>query len=530
MALNIRNNAAEKPSTPLTLERAISSPDWLSSPYWPVSQETLRSQCIGPLRQITFLANRVEKDLQPIMNLITPAVASWGAALIEAALMAPYGTSDQGGVIQQSLFDENKKLELISGTQPKQNRNMTEFEVKIRNIFRTGSWSRFGNIYPNFMSPQIIALTHNPLLIETASKNRGGIFFHHGDVYLNRLLPSSENKIGERAERVAELLANCLSEKAELSEDLGIRYHSLCFEIILNFAMRAERDLTALQNVELPEHVWMGTFAKWSSRAIGLAVMSRGGKVTVFDHGGGVGNVDDQDHFQQEICAGASFVASSPMAADMIRSNFSGLSISPERIIAGSGDPSFRKVSRSTPRNRAMKKNVLYATTIFRGHRQFSPALLPDPVYLIWQEKVLCALKRMPVETLFKPAPEGLLVHKPHPLAKVFETSYKAFEMHLERSDIFVFDYAHTTTFWKALCSNSTVILFDLGVNALSPVMRKMLNERAKIIIVEFGSDGIPILNEEQFIDAISAAKTEDPTFFRELVCAEKGVDPWPSW
>ena len=324
--------------------------------------------------------------------------------------------------------------------------------MSLRNIFRTASWSSPKTFLENVFSSEITALTHNPLLVETAKHYRKAVSFQHGDIFLQKALVRFQNRTSQAAAEVASILSKALIETEGLPEELTSKHKTLFFDMVYSFASRAERDLFVLGKEMLPQHVWTGTFGKWSSRAIGLAVMSNGGSVTAFDHGGGVGNVYDVDHFRQEVSAGASFLASSPRAAQLIREELVGPDVSSDQILCGSGDPSFKKFTQKLRKRNVRSKTAVYSTTIFRGHRQFSPALLPDPIYLIWQKKVLSCLGAMPVHSLFKPAPEGLLVNQPHPLGNSFNTSYKPFEEHMEDCDIFIFDYA-PTTFWKS-CSD----------------------------------------------------------------------------
>lgn len=521
---------AKRPAVPLTLEQASLSPEWLNEPWWPLSQQKLRKHCVRPLRNISRISKDADKELLPIINLISPAVAHWGGALIEASLMCQKGNFSGTTVLHQGLFDKEKQNYFLSSIAPKENKRMGFLETQVRQLLRTSSWSNIDTLIPNLIFPKITAFAHNPLVVEMAGGSEFSVGFQHGDTFLNSALKQGKLQSFQRAKAVTELLLDEMEETEEFSDELASKHKLFFREIIYLFAKRAENDLAALSNVRLPEKIWTGTFLKWSSRALGLATMLNGGSAVSFDHGGGVGNVADSDFFQSEISGGASFVACSPMAASMIRNTLLDIHHSPNQIFAGSGDPTFKKIKNRQRIRRKSDQKVVYATTVFRGNRQYAPALLPDPVYLIWQRQVLSALKKMPGEVIFKPAPEGFLKAQAHPLAVDFNTSYEPFEIYLDDADIFVFDYVHSTTFWKALCSERPVILFDLGVNALNPFIKNELEKNIKIIEVIFGNDGIPKINREQFFEALAVMEPRDPSFFRELICAEESGSRWPSW
>lgn len=516
---------SSRPPLPLTLKAAMTESRWQETPWWPISQSQLRVECGQSLRCVRDAVRTVPSELEAIVQLIAPLAANWSAALTNAAIMLrdsrryeTLGLSD----LQRGLFDEEARRSFLSSLQPKSIPPIGRYEAGLRHVVRTLSWSTPLNVLRNLFAPRVLAVSHNSLMVRMARQSNSGVAFRHARICLDESLAKQHQFRTELAYEAAHSVAKALAVPEGLHGKLEEGYRSFLMGILVHFALRAERDLKALDAIPFPAEVWTGSFGSWLPRAIGLTVLRRGGNVLAFDHGGGVGNVCDADYFEvMEVCGGASFVASSPVAADMIRKTLLRPEIPHSRVIAGVGDPAFCQVPKKKPAVTG-RRRVVYSTTIFHGDRQFHPAMLPDPVYLHWQRQVLDALADMPVAATFKPAPEGLLRGEKHPLEGIVPTSDALFEKHLANGDVFIFDYAHTTTFWKALCSGSAVILLDMGVNALSPSMRAMVERRAEIINVKFANDGMPYLDKELFKDTIMTVGSADPGPFRELICAEQ--------
>jgi hypothetical protein len=516
---------------PLTLDAALTATDWQKNPYWPVRQSELRLRDERLLRAMQQGFSRLDPDFGNIVRLVTPTVRTWYMVFVEAALMAR--DTRRYDVIgnheaMRSLYDDELRQQFIAGIAPKALPPMGYFESAFRNFARTLSWSSADNVARNCFHPEIMVVSHNSLLVETARRTRRGIAFRHADVLLNRARQRNSGNVTDKARIAAEWLLDLLiAETVGLPEDIVCRLHVTLKSLLMALAARSERDLSIAETLSWPQEIWMGTFNKWQSRVIGLVVLKRGGKVCTFDHGGGVGNLFSPDFFQtHELGGGNHFVATSPLAADMIRKTLLGAEIPSSRILEGLGDPYFRAVPKQTYRKNKTPR-LIYVPTIFRGYRNFG-MFLPDPVYLHWQRQVLYALAGMPVASLFKPAPEGLLRGRANPLAGIIPHSYELFEKHLSDADVFLFDCAHTTTLWKALCTNSAVILLDLGISLLGSEMRALLEKRARIILVSFSEEGMPILDVAALRDAVLSARPGDPEPFRAL-CAGEGTErEWP--
>lgn len=524
-------NSKNEMSLPLTLFAALQDKKWLAHPYWPMDRERAKL-CQKSLPGLFLRMSReANPEFHDIVDLISPHICMWLSAVLEAAFLFREKDRNDDALLTHdlaaALIDKERRDHFLSRLEPKRLEKMGRMEAGFRHTARALSWSRPRTFWRNLFSPGTLAIAHNPLLVETARSTIGGIGFFHGSHLLDIALKNHGRSLTGKTEGVLKFMLSYLSWEESFPEWIIQSCQELMAEIIHYFAEMAERDLAALSMMPLPERIWTGTLTPWVSRAISLSVLARQGVVHAFDHGGGVGNnMDSASRFLHlEICRHSTFVATSALAADMYRKRLIDDVVMKEQILAGPGDPSFRAVPRRSI-VKQKRKQVVYAPTVFYGFRQYSLYFLSDPVYLYWQRQVLEALAQMKIVPLFKPHPEGLLRGQVNPLSGIVPTSTSLFENHLQDGDVFVFDYVHSTTFWKALCSDSAVVLFDLGTSHVIPEMRALLEKRVRIINVEF-ERGIPVWNANQFPDAILTAQPKDPTPFRVLCGGEKGNVQW---
>jgi hypothetical protein len=179
------------------------------------------------------------------------------------------------------------------------------------------------------------------------------------------------------------------------------------------------------------------------------------------------------------------------------------------RLVAGDGDPEFAFPVKTRPRNARLR--VVYATTLLRGPMQYHDGLLPDTIYLDWQMRVAEALSGMAIEATVKPHPESRYPNGRNPLSSVARVSSVAFEKLIPETDVFVFDFGQTTTFWKGLATAQPVVYLDLGLTNLQPEVRSALEMRAAVIRVTYDERNRPILDRKALAEAIAAAKPAGP-------------------
>ena len=128
-------------------------------------------------------------------------------------------------------------------------------------------------------------------------------------------------------------------------------------------------------------------------------------------------------------------------------------------------------------------------------------------------------LAEMPVDLVCKPATEGLLNGRDHPIAEIAPVKTVLFEDVMHEADVFVFDYPASTTFCESLCTDRPVVLIDLGLTRFSAAVAPLIERRCRIVTATFGHDNRPRIDRQALADAIlGGPEREDPSDFQCLL------------
>jgi hypothetical protein len=370
-------------------------------------------------------------------------------------------------------------------------------------------------------------VTHNPLLVAEAHRRPERVSFCHASLILEATQRRSGTRQSSLDPGLIERMAALVVADTALDEPFRGRVTTLCRRLALRWLSAAARDLAALrESRDVPVEVWSGTGGNWASRAIGLEALRRGGRVVRFDHGGSAGmTTDDAQLVFGELAVSSRFVLPSRGLVGSVEAGEARSRLETWHSCAldgGRGDPSFRSVPRRASHRASVRPRVIYAPTLLRGLRQYHTGLLPDPVYLDWQLRLAEALLTLPLDLLCKPHPEGLLRGQRHPLAAVAPTSEALFETHIEEADVFVFDYAESTTFWKALCTSTPVVFIDLGTAEFSRTVLPRLQTRCTVLKAAFDAENRPQVDTEALAEAVlHGPASADPSAFRALLAGD---------
>ena len=245
-----------------------------------------------------------------------------------------------------------------------------------------------------------------------------------------------------------------------------------------------------------------------------------------FDHGGSNGLIDCPESFALiELFPSTEYVAATCQAAETIIESGGPKLLAPlaeTKIIGHHGDPTYKKVPIFRKLHKGSKLRVVYAPSALIGFRHPFHNLLQDTVYLNWQMDLAENLNKLPIDLICKPHPEGLMEGKRHPLEGIASTNYGKFEDLIEDTDIFIFDYPPSTTFWESLCTDRRVVLIDLGISGFSKSVRPLVNARCHTLEAEWDSDNRPFVNQDALADSIlGKSKNYDPMPIRRLLVNE---------
>ena len=151
------------------------------------------------------------------------------------------------------------------------------------------------------------------------------------------------------------------------------------------------------------------------------------------------------------------------------------------------------------------------------------PPRLPDLVNLDWQMRFAELLRGMPIELTCRPHPEGLFSNRPNPLGDVVPLSPRVFEDLIADTDVFVFDYIQSTTFYEALCTDRPIVLIDFGLPIYTGDARALLEARCRIVPARFDERNRPHVDTKELTEAVCGGdRLADPIAFRELLAGRE--------
>lgn len=394
-----------------------------------------------------------------------------------------------------------------------------------RRLFRIASWTKSPlRLARAMIVPDHVAISHNGLMRDVAASSGDAISFQHAEhIFLSgrALAPSDgyEERVNDIVERYESVIARSYPAAGPMLNRMLALYRQSAPAI----AQRAARDLDGLSRLKnLPCSLWVGSAGPYAVRAIAIEVRRRGGKTAGFDHGGSLSMM--QDPFQialRELSVNDRYVLPT---AGCVRAVTQTSAVEASRpfgnvqLVAGPGDPTFR-IPQRQERNRSRRKpRLYYMVTIFRGLRQYAPPLLPDPVYLDWQYRLVEAVKQMGVDLICKPHPEGILRGKRHPLEDVTQVEYRNFEEIMDDADAFLYDYTQSTTFWEAVCTDRPITLIDFSITQFNAMVTPLVERRCRIIKARWDDRNLPSVDSKELADAIMSKQAIDPSEFRNLL------------
>ena len=157
--------------------------------------------------------------------------------------------------------------------------------------------------------------------------------------------------------------------------------------------------------------------------------------------------------------------------------------------------------AQDSPRNRPSKQSersvrfrprVMYAPGQLKGFWQVLPSKLPNLVYVDWTVRLAHMLKKMPIELVCRPHPNGPFGGAKHPLASVATVPEEPFEELLDDVEVVVTDSPFSRVLCAALGSDKPIIYLDPGHNYFSDEVLPLVKERCTIIDLDYDDRGLP--------------------------------------
>jgi hypothetical protein len=509
--------------------------DWRKRLAWPVAyHETAAASC-AVLRALVEVIGgyRDDVDMRDVLLLAAPIISSSSMPLVEAALQVQHEKA--AGL---RLMGRVPELDFLRGSGAEGRplpRGTSAFRpvtlprgLYWRRLARVKSWTPWHRLPLTMISPRAIAVSHNALLRDFALARGHRVGFHHAAALFQRIGPRGA-PLGDPAQHVAaaQQVAAALSAVTGLDAAYRERLRLLIEDQALWVIGEAARDLAAVRGLRgVPVELWAGTGTYWPTRVLSLETLRRGGSITRFDHGGGTGLNEFRDVWNlTDLSVSSRYVVPTETIARRIEASpVLGELPVPRRveIIGHTGDP---LIAKTTGRPRVApcgRRRVLYTPLPLLGFRQVVPAYLPDPVNLDWQMRVAAMLKALPVDFVCRPHPEGLLKGRQHPIAAIVEPSPIPFEKQVPETDVFVFDYVQSTTFYEALCTDRVIVLLDMGLPIFEPELRGAIERRCRVVPVRFNERNLPQVDPAALREAVCGGTDRgDPAEFRLYLLGE---------
>lgn len=508
--------------------------DWRDMAWWPVSiDETARLQQDWMRMVLDFALNEQDEEIVDSVLLGFAGLAPRSLPIAEAALVLQRAR-DMGAVLA-GVPDEVSWLDGASNAAtppidsiPHMPELIAARHPLAKRLVLTARWNRPWQVPGALLSPDATVMVANQFLNDEARQS--SLVLSYRDA--GALVQATRARAGRPAATfdvaaVAQRFVSKALEICPVSGDIRERLSRVLFAKVDAVLRICGADIAAIRHVErLPEAIWGGTGNAYALRVIALEVLRRGGKVTLFDHGGTTAMLRAADAFAtRELAVCTEYVMPSPGLAKLQELQESVERVRPlrsSRVAGGRGEKHLLQLPLRKSRSVRARPRVVYVTAVTRGLHRTGAVPLPDSVYVEWQLRVAEALLQMPVDLVCKPHPAGAFSGRRHPLESVAPTTYVPFEETMPDADVFVFDRCASTTFWESVCTDRPIVYLDMQMLSLAKEVRPMFDRRCRSVPVHFDALNRPQFDADAFREAVlGATEAADPTEFQQLLIDE---------
>lgn len=482
--------------------------NWRENFYWPIKYPDLREKIkLWCDNYAEYCYQNKDTNKFDLLSLVSVLIIPETTKLIWLSTIANDFDEmyDELVNLKPTNFDKLAKVEHVRLALLR--RKFQEFRFNFSSI----------NKKRKFEKTRRLLISHNSLLRNSAKETNGIFSFYHASTLLleQRLNYHAKNHEPDRQiEELTRDLAFLFLESLQYlpAEIIQITLDKMK-EFTHNYLYLAQKDIVAISKLELPfDEIWMGTAGYYPTRLIALHSKKNGIKTKSFDHGGSTFMVKyPSNRYLLDMSIVDQLVLPNHKAVEnfkQINDDYFYKKLNIAEVIAGFGDPYYAAVKNWRQRPSSAPIQALYCLTLLGGFKQNQPTLLPDLVAVDLQFRVISWLKECGITPKIKPHPgtnlDGLLKH---PLGTEAEILTEPFESVAKNAEIFIFDYAQSTTFWAALCTNRPVILIDTKITEFDHKTRELLAGRCYIIETEFDDRGRCIFAESQLTDALLRAR-----------------------
>ena len=497
--------------------------DWRERLHWPIAHVDIAD--IGhrvPAAVIAAAASFSDSFERQVATVAGPLFGGGFMSLLEAAWV-----SQEAERLDLEIVGGPPEIALLAqGREGFTVQEYRGFRVKpvpnarLRGMVRTAMWTAVHRLPRALLAPEAVAVTYNSLLVQATKGHAVG--FHHAPNIVAQSRSSRSSEENMNVLTIADKVLDRLLPLAPVLDSIHRGRLRRAFNARIKTALtRVVGDIAALRECKLPKEIWSGTNGFYATRVIASEVRRRGGRVEAFDHGGVTGLTQLVGSTAMiELCTSSRFHLATPEWADLLAGT-DAISIAAPlnsvTLAGGRGEPTFRQAFRDGTERKGTRPRVIVIGHPHKGLRQFPIVAISDATYWDFQIELVNQLKRMDVDFLCKPHPEGEFRGRRNPLEELAPTSYSRFEEHLDDADVFLFDAPTSTTFLESLCTRRRVVLID-RLYGFNPVVEPRIRERCRIVKGHFDARNRFRVDFDELEEAICGTGSEpDPSYFRRL-------------
>lgn len=163
-------------------------------------------------------------------------------------------------------------------------------------------------------------------------------------------------------------------------------------------------------------------------------------------------------------------------------------------------------------------KKIMYVGTAFHGEGARLRPIFHDLTYIDWQIKLLSHLKKINIDVIYKPHPEGA-TRAPKDFAEKFgfRTIEKKFEDINETFDAYLIDFLFSSTTPSILKSDKPVFFINLGFPEIIPDALDLVRKRCYYLDAEYSTDSRLSIDFDKFNESIKKKEHIFDTSFADL-------------
>ena len=372
----------------------------------------------------------------------------------------------------------------------------------------------------------ILAIDPSRLAIKHSKKSKKLLRYSGFDEWFGEI---PDNFITEKTENLVGF-QNLLHIVEVKSKDAGYKLSSEAIEYLKTWLIHANnfvryhlsQDKKSLENFN--GEVWFGCGGSSIWHVMLIEKLRRKNiKVVTHDHGSGNSHHEQTPVHWVEFMHTDQFITYNGINEINKNNNFR------KELIFGQKPPSIKSLDSVLgnkpleihPKNVKISKKIkkiMYVGTAFHGEGARLRPIFHDMTYFDWQIKLLSQLKKIEIDVIYKPHPEGATsVPKGFAESFGFRSTTKKFEEINENFDAYVIDFLFSSTPPLVLKSNKPVFFINLGFPELIPDAINLVKKRCYYLEANYSPESRLSIDFDEFDQMINNEEHKFNTSFPDI-------------